>query len=47
VFGADALTSNLLSYEQATGALTYDGTLFATLDNQPTLALTSVNFIVA
>lgn len=47
VFGAGALTSNLLSYEQATGALTYDGTLFATLDNQPTLALTSVNFIVA
>jgi Ca2+-binding RTX toxin-like protein len=47
VFGADALTSNLLAYNEATGALTYDGTLFATLDNHPTLALTSVNFIVA
>jgi hypothetical protein len=36
-----------LAYNEATGALTYDGTLFATLDNHPTLALTSVNFIVA
>jgi Ca2+-binding RTX toxin-like protein len=47
VFAADALTSNHLHYVQATGALSYDSTLIATLINKPTLALDQTNFIVA
>jgi Ca2+-binding RTX toxin-like protein len=47
VFGADALTGNHLDYNAGTGVLTYDGTLFATLSNTPTLVLDQSNFIVA
>ena len=47
VFGADALTGNHLHYVQATGALSYDSTLIATLTSRPTLALDQTHFIVA
>lgn len=36
VFGADALTANHVHYNSSTGAVDYDGTVFATLTSKPT-----------
>lgn len=36
IFGADALSANHVSYSSSTGALSYDGTVFATLSTKPT-----------
>ena len=36
IFGANALTANHVHYNSSTGALDYDGTVFATLTNKPT-----------
>ena len=47
VFGADPLSGGHLAYNAGTGALTFDGALFATLANKPLLALDTTNFIVA
>ena len=42
VFGADALSANHVHYTSSTGALYYDGVVFATLTNKPADVMNSV-----
>jgi Ca2+-binding RTX toxin-like protein len=46
IFGADAISGHHIGYDAASGALSYDAQLFATLDNRPALNLPYENYFI-